>query len=124
MPNRNTNSYQFVALQRDCQACPIKTGCLQKNQLRRSVGVSPHYEAIARARKRNATPTYLAHKKARSHVVEGVFAHLDQLGFRRARVRGLHKVDGEAFIASLAPNLGKAMRKLAPNPVTGPVMAT
>ena len=121
--NRNTNNYQYVALQRDCQACPIKADCLQKNQLRRSVGVSPHYEAIARARKRNATPTYLAHKKARSHVVEGVFAHLDQLGFRRARMRGLHKVDCEAFIASLAHNLGKAVRKLAPNPVTGPVLA-
>ncbi len=121
--NRNTNNYQYVALQRDCQACPIKTGCLQKNQLPRSVAVSPHYEAIARARKRNATPTYLAHKNARSHLAEGTFAHLDQLGFRRARMRGLKKVDCEAFIASLAHNLGKAVRKLAPNPLTGPVVA-
>ena len=38
-------------------------------------------------------------------------------------MRGLKKVDCEAFIASLAHNLGKAVRKLAPNPVRGPVMA-
>ena len=122
--NRNTNNYQYVARQRDCQACPIKADCLQKNQLRRSVAVSPHYEAIARARIRNATPTYLAHKNARSHLVEGTFAHLDQLGFRRARMRELRKVDCEAFIPSLAHNLQKAVRRLAANPVTGPVLAT
>ena len=102
-----------MARQRDCQACPIKEGCLTPKQLRRTVGVSPRFEAIQRARRRNETPIYKDRIRARSHLAEGVFAHLDQLGFRRARMRGMHKVDCEGFIAALAHNLKKAVGRLA-----------
>lgn len=113
-----------MARQRDCRACPIKESCLTPKQLRRMVGLSPHFEAIQRARERNATSIYQDQIRARSHLVEGVFAHLDRLGFRRVRMRGIHKVDCEGFIASLAHNLKKAVRQLAVDPPAAQVMGT
>ena len=86
--------------------------------------MSPHYEAIQRARRRNETPIYRDRIRARSHLAEGVFAHLDQLGFRKARMRGLDRVDCEGFIASLAHNLKKAVGKLAEAKPAVPAMAT
>ena len=49
----------------------------------------------------------------RQTTVEGVFASLDLLGRAKSRVRGLWKVDCEGFMASIAHNLLKAVRRLS-----------
>ena len=56
--------------------------------------------------------------RRRKICVEGVFAHLDQLGFRRARRRGLDRVQVEGLIVAFTHNVLKAT-SLAMGPRSG-----
>ena len=48
----------------------------------------------------------------RKAIIEGIFACQDRLGWARCKLRGLWKVDCEGFLAALAHNILKAIRKL------------
>ena len=111
--HRRNASYQYVALQKDCQACPIKEQCLPPRQKRRYLGLSIYYPLHLQAQERNRTPACRREMARRRTIVEGVFASLDRLGWARSRLRGLWKVDCEGFVASITHNLLKALRRLA-----------
>ena len=49
----------------------------------------------------------------RQTIIEGIFASLDRLGWAKSRLRGLWEVDCEGFMASIAHNVLKAIRRLA-----------
>ena len=121
---------QFVALQADCQACPIRATCLAPNEKRKYVQISRYELEFRRARRLNATGQYQREMQRRKTVVEGVFARLDRLGWDEARGRGIERVDCQGSIAALAHNILKALtkrrfrkrtalRKDAGNPVFG-----
>jgi transposase len=102
----------YVALQSDCQACPIRDACLAAKETRKHVAVS-HYELeFRRARRINETATFRRQMGRRKTVVEGVFARLDRLDFDEARLRRIEKVDCQASIAALAHNILKALTKV------------
>jgi len=50
--------------------------------------------------------------RKRKTIIEGVFASLDRLGWERCKLRSLWKVDCEGFLAALAHNILKAIRRL------------
>ena len=70
-----------------------------------------YYPLHLRARERNRTPDFQRERKRRQTTVEGVFASLDRLGWARSRLRGLWKVDCEGFMAAIAHNVLKAVRR-------------
>ena len=111
--HRRNASYQYVASQKDCQACPIKDQCLPPRQKRRYLGLTIYYPLHLEAQERNKTFAYQREMKRRRTTVEGVFASLDRLGWLRSRLRGLWKVDCEGFMASIAHNVLKGIRRLA-----------
>ena len=102
---------QFVALQADCQACPIRTTCLASNEKRKHVQISRYELEFRRARRLNATVQYQREMQRRKTVVEGVFARLDHLGWDEARLRGIEKVDCQGSIAAFGHNILKALTK-------------
>ena len=55
---------------------------------------------------------YQNEMRKRKTIVEGVFACLDRLGWARCKLRSLWEVDCEGFLAALAHNIMKAVRKL------------
>ena len=110
--HRRTDSYQYVARQKDCQACPVKEECLPPNQKRRYLGLTVHYPLHLQAQERNKTPAFRREMSRRQTIVEGIFASLDRLGWAKSRLRGLWKVDCEGFMASIAHNVLKAVRWL------------
>jgi len=61
---------------------------------------------------RNPSPKYRQETKKRRTTIDGVFAPLDGLGWACCQPRGLWKVDGEGFLAGLAYNILKGIRKL------------
>jgi hypothetical protein len=63
--------------------------------------------------KRNESAEYQEEMRRRRTTAEGIFASLDRLGWRRCKLRGLWKVDCEGYLASLAHNVLKAVRRLA-----------
>jgi transposase len=60
----------------------------------------------------NETQAYAEQIRKRKTVIEGVSACQDRLGWSRCKLRGVWKVDCEGFLASLAHNILKLVRKL------------
>ena len=90
----------------------MKAECLPPNQKRRYVAFSMYHPRLLRARKRNHTSDYHREKKRRQTIAEGTFDSLDRLGWARSRLRGLWKADCEGYMAGLAHNVLKAVRRL------------
>ena len=116
--HRRNARYQYVARQKDCQACPVKGECLPPHQKRRYLGLTIYYPLHLRAMERNRGPDYRREMGRRRTIAEGAFASLDWLGWATSRLRGLWKVDCEGFMASIAHNILKAVRRLGQG--TGP----
>jgi len=74
--------------------------------------VSAYYHEFQQAAELNGTPAYGEEIGRRKAIIEGVFACQDRLGWARCKLRGLWKVDCEGFLAALAYNMLKAVRKL------------
>ena len=104
-------SYQYVARQKDCQACPIKDKCLPPGRKWRFFGVTIYHPEYSRARD-SRTAAYRRESIRRKTIVEGTFASLDRLGWEKSRLRGLWKVDCEGYMAAPAHNVLKMVRRL------------
>ena len=79
---------------------------------RRFFGVTIYQPEYSRARERNRTAAYRRESIRRKTIAEGTFASLDQLGWEKPRLRGLWKVDCEGYMAALAHNVLKMVRRL------------
>ena len=110
---RRDRAYQYVAHQKDCQSCPVKARCLPPNQKRRYVALSKYHPLLLQAQELKKTPDYRRERKRRQSIAEGTFASLDRLGWSRSRLRGLWKVDCEGYMAALAHNVLKLVRRLS-----------
>ncbi len=106
------NTFKYGASQKDCRACRRKEACLWQGENRHRIRVSMYYPEIQRAVKLNETQAYREEIRKRKTIIEGVFACQDRLGWSRCKLRGVWKVDCEGFLASLAHNILKALRKL------------
>ena len=106
------STFKYAASQKDCRACPRKETCLWPSERRHRIRVSAYYPEIQRAAELNKTPVYGEEIKKRKTIIEGVFACQDRLGWSRCKLRGLCKVDCEGFLAALAHNILKLVRKL------------
>ena len=97
--HRRNRSYQYVALQKDYRACPVKDACLPQGQKRRDIGLTMYYPECLRAQERNRTAAYQRERFRRRTISEGTFASLNRLGWGKSRLRGLCKVDCEGYMA-------------------------
>lgn len=110
--DEETEQFRFAAKRADCRECSQKGDCLPTKGKYKSITVSRYYPLLEQALETKASARYRREMKRRKVVVEGVFAHLDQLGWDRCKLRGLCKVDCEGYIAALAHNLLKALTKV------------
>ena len=83
--HRRNASYQYVASQKDCQACPVKEQCLPPGQKQRYPGLTIYYPLHFQAQERNQTTAYRREMARRRTIVERIFASLDRLGGRQSR---------------------------------------
>ncbi len=105
-------AFRFSAKASDCRGCIQKGTCLSAKGKFKSVSVGRYHSLVEQAHQLKASARYRREMKRRQVVVEGVHAHLDQLGWEECKLRGLGKVDCEGYIAALAHNLLKALTKL------------
>jgi len=106
------NSFKYRASQKDCRICPRKATCLWPSEKRHCIKMNTYYTEFQRAMELNNTVSYGEEIRKRKAIIEGVFAYQDRLGWARCKLRGLWKVDCEGFLAALAHNILKAVRKL------------
>lgn len=105
-------AFRFSASVSDCQGCSQKGTCLSAKGRFKSVSVGRYYSLAKRAHQLKDSAKHRREMKRRQVVVEGVHAHLDQLGWDECKLRGLWKVDCEGYVAALAHNLLKALTKV------------
>jgi IS5 family transposase len=75
----------------------------------RTIGISAHEEALARARARQVDPSWREDYRGTRPKVERKLAHLMRRrhGGRRARVRGRLRVDADFALLAAATNLAR-----------------
>ena len=112
--HRRSRSHQYLARQRDCQACPIKDTCLPPWHKQRYISPTMYHPLYERARERNRTAAYRREHRRRQPIAEGTFASLDRLSWARSRLRGLWKLDCEGSAMSSEPPC-PTRRPLAPH---------
>jgi IS5 family transposase len=94
-----------------CGNCPLRTKCTTASG-GRTIRISPYEEALARARNRQAEQAWRDDYRATRPKVERKLAHLvyRRHGGRRARVRGVAKVDADFRLLAGAANLARLGR--------------
>jgi len=89
----------------DCQKCPSRVYCTNAKDGRRTVGISFAQEAIFEAEKYNQSEEFKAHMKLRPPI-EGKLSELTRYhGLRRARYRGLLKLNLQCYFTAAAVNI-------------------
>lgn len=97
-----TGKAHFAGL---CHECPLRDRCTTSER-GRTVSVHPHEALLARQRRRCQDPDWLADYRATRPKVERKLAHLVRRG-RRARRRGLARVDADWNLLAAAANLAR-----------------
>jgi hypothetical protein len=94
-----------------CVDCPLRSQCTTASG-GRTIGISPHEQALARARKRQAEQSWRDDYRATRPKVERKLAHLvyRRHGGRRARVRGTVKIGADFRLLAGAANLARLAR--------------
>jgi hypothetical protein len=91
-----------------CASCALRQKCTTSTG-GRTIGISPHEAALARARRRQADASWQDDYRSTRPKVERKLAHLMRRkhGGRRARVRGTVKVDADFSLLGAATNLAR-----------------
>lgn len=110
-PPNAEGSIRFRAAAADCRVCPQQRACVSPSRVAKALWATTYRLEFRHARHRNQTVRYEREQRRRQTVVEGVFAHLDQLGGRDAHVRGTERVNRRGALLAMAHNLLKALTK-------------
>jgi transposase len=103
--------FRYRSNPQDCCDCPLKKECIKGKAGYRTVGISLHKEQMEKAKLINQTPAFKQAMRRRKTVIEGVIAHLKNLGLK-IRLWGLKKVNIQGILSALAHNVLKAVKKI------------
>ena len=107
-PLRTIKNGQIASFAKACAGCPLAAKCTTSAD-GRSIHVTAHEGALARARARQTDPVWQADYKATRPKVERKIGHLMRRkhGGRRARMRGQSKIDADFNLLAGAVNLAR-----------------
>jgi transposase len=108
---KQTVQFRYRSHPQDCCDCPLKKECIKGKGGYRTVGISLHKEQIEKAKRINQTADFKQAMRRRKTVIEGVIAHLKNLGLK-IRLWGLKKVNIQGILSALAHNVLKAAKKI------------
>jgi len=101
--------FEWIGL---CQSCPRRAECFAKHIDHRSLEVGEHYMLLQQRRREQQTEEFQKKTKTRN-AIEGTQSELVRVhGMRRARYRGLAKVQWQLFMAAAACNTKRWLRRM------------
>ncbi len=110
---RSTKGWIYVAKQRDCQACELRSRCLSRTMKRRTVQIVHDYPSLLRARRRYVMRDEEWRRRYRRHqfLVEGIHGEAKaQHGLHRAARRGRWNVAIQSYLTAAVINLKRLAR--------------
>ena len=108
---KKSATWLYSARVADCQACERRESCLPPKSKRRFVELSEYEAEFQLAEVCNAQNRHRRLMRRRKSVVEGVSAHLKDMGLRMAHRFGLAAVASEGYLVALAHNILKAVSR-------------
>jgi transposase len=105
--------FRYRSHPQDCRDCPLKKECIKGKGGYRIVGISLYKEQIEKAKRINRTADFKQAMRRRKTVIEGIIAHLKNLGLK-IRLWSLEKVNIQGILSALAHNVLKAAKKIKP----------
>lgn len=104
-------SYRFEWSWR-CASCPLRAACVPPKQKHRTLVVGEYHTALQRRRREMKTEVFQQRRKHRN-AIEGTHSELVRgHGMRRARYRGLKKVQLQNYFIGAACNVKRWIRRL------------
>lgn len=111
--NPGAPQYRFEWNQTTCACCELRERCLGKDQRHKSIVVGEHHSTLQARRLEQKTELFRQRMRHRA-AIEGTHSELVRAhGFRRARYRGLAKVQQQAWFTGAACNLKRWLRRVA-----------
>jgi transposase len=105
--------YRFEWNQTSCGSCELRERCLGKGQKHKSIVVGEHHSALQARRIEQKTEAFRQRMHHRA-AIEGTQSELVRAhGLRRARYRGLAKVQLQAWFTGAACNIKRWLRRVA-----------
>lgn len=105
--------YRFEWNQTTCGDCALRGRCLGKGQKHKSIVVGEHHSALQSRRIEQKTEAFRRRMHHRA-AIEGTQSELVRAhGLRRARYRGLAKVQLQAWFTGAACNIKRWLRRVA-----------
>jgi len=106
-------SYRFEWDTATCAACPLREQCIQTEHKHRTLVVGEHHTVLQQRRQEQKTETFKAKMRYRN-AIEGTQSELVRAhGLRRARYRGLPKVQLQNYMSGAACNIKRWLRRIA-----------
>ena len=102
--NKKRQSIDYVAPRKVCAACPLRPQCT-KNKAGRSVKRHLRQEELDRMRQMGQSPAARRDIKTRQHLVERSFARGKRFGLKRARWRGLWRMEIQECLICAMQNI-------------------
>jgi transposase len=103
--------FHYHSHPKDCCDCPLNKECIKGKTGYRTIAISLYKEQMEKAKLINQTSAFKQAMRRRKTVIEGVIAHLKNLGLKIRRW-GLKKVNIQGVLSALAHNVLKAVRKM------------
>lgn len=111
--NERAAQYRFEWNQTTCGSCALRERCLGKGQKHKSIVVGEHHSALQARRIEQKTEAFRQRMHHRA-AIEGTQSELVRAhGLRRARYRGLAKVQLQAWFTGAACNIKRWLRRVA-----------
>ena len=111
--NKGAAQYRFEWNQTTCAACELRDRCLGKGLRHKSIAVGEHHSALQARRLEQKTEPFRQRMHHRA-AIEGTQSELVRAhGLRRARYRGMARVQLQAWLTGAACNLKRWLRRVA-----------
>ncbi len=108
--NRKRNHYEYMAPREICGRCPVREKCTRSKDgrtLKRHIRQNDLDVMLAEAKSRGSREDI----KARKHISERSFAKATRYGFKRARWRGLWRMQIQDFLIAAVQNILVLLRQ-------------
>ena len=102
--NRKRQYIYYGCSQKICAACELRVQCT-KNKRGRIINRHFRQDELDKMRAASQTPKSKQDIKTRQHFMERSFARAERLGFKRARWRGLWKMEIQEYLTSTIQNI-------------------
>ena len=111
--HKKRQSIDYAASKKNCDVCKLRGQCT-KNKMGRTIKRHLRQEELDQMRLASSSPTAKRDIKTRQHLMERSFARGERLGIKRARWRGLWRMEIQEYLTCAIQNIQVLISRSGP----------